>query len=204
MDYVTWREVIFGDPTMEPEQEIYELSPEENLEHVNRMLDDPEIHRLYSCDQIGDGLVFIYHSCDSEINRCYIRTSDAGKRMEGIRTIRNLYVNFFDRYCPKTIEHMDRVAGNKLEYLCSMLWDIFPLCHYVATPGETAAILGVLKGAIEMDNESCIASAIHGLGHWADDEPRAIEILQDWLQKPRTTNPALLEYAHEATTGMIL
>jgi hypothetical protein len=66
MDYVTWRNDVFGqqpdsDPVMlDLLPEMYEVLPNENFDHIDRALDDSEIHDLYSRDQIGIGLQLIY------------------------------------------------------------------------------------------------------------------------------------------------
>jgi hypothetical protein len=73
LEYPTWRNDIFGqspkaDPVMlDLLPETYSVSPEENLDYIDRALDDPEIHRLFSRDQIGIGLQLIYSNACSNI-----------------------------------------------------------------------------------------------------------------------------------------
>ena len=95
MQYRSWRNDIFGQPPkadpvmLELLPETYSVSPEENLEHVDRALDDPEIHRLFSRDQIGIGLQLIYSNSCSSICSCYIEAADERRRIAGIRQMSN-------------------------------------------------------------------------------------------------------------------
>lgn len=209
MEYTEWRDDLFGQPQgidifdVECRQETYQLSPDENLEHVNRMLEDQEIHQLYSRDQIGVGLQLIFDNTHAGIAECYIHCSNELMRLAGIRNIRKLYENYFARYCTIPITRIGYDIEHAIDYHCHMQWEILPLYRGGVLPDEAAAILDVLRGAIEMSHDHCIVSAIHGLGHWVDDEPRAAEVLEQWLRNATTTNPVILEYAHDAKTGYI-
>jgi hypothetical protein len=211
MDFITWRNDIFGQPpdadpvTLDLLPETCSVLPEENLDHVDRALDDPEIHRLFSRDQIGIGLQLIYSNACSSICFCYIEAGDEGRRVTGIRQINKLYTNYFDRYCNAPVGSIgnDHLDGG-IAYLCYMLWDIFVLYPGNASPAIKAAVLDVMTGAIQMQNDNCIVSGIHGLGHWATDEPRAAETLRRWLRNPTTSNIQVVEYAKQAATGCIL
>jgi hypothetical protein len=116
-----------------------------------------------------------------------------------------LYTNYFDRYCRAAVGSIgnDHLDGG-VAYLCYMLWDIFVLHPGNAKPAMKNAALEVMAAAVQMENDNCIVSAIHGLGHWATDEPRATETLRDWLRNPTTSNIQVIEYAKQAATGCIL
>jgi hypothetical protein len=211
MEYIKWRNDIFGQPpdadpvTLGLLPETCLVSHEENLDHVDRALVDPVIHQLFSPAQIGIGLQLIYSNCCSDICFCYLEARDEQRRVTGIRHIDKLYANYFDRYCISAVESIgDFQLDGQIGFLCYMLWDIFVLYPGNASPAMISAALDVMTNAIQMTNESCIVSAIHGLGHWATDERRATQILQQWLRKPTTKNDRVIEYAEQATTGCIL
>ena len=84
-----------------------------------------------------------------------------------------------------------------------MLWDVFVLYPGNATPRMVDATLQMMDSAIYSDNENCIVSVIHGLGHWVPDAPDAAKILQKWLRKPTTSNTQIIEYAKQAALGCI-
>ena len=67
-----------------------------------------------------------------------------------------------------------------------------------------SAVLDVMTNGIYMENDNCIVSEIHGLGHWVVDEAQAVQILQQWLCQPTTQNTNVIDYAKQATTGCIL
>ncbi len=211
MDYVRWRNDIFGKPagsdavTVGLLPETYSDPPDEALDHVDRALVDTEIHSLFSKDQIGIGLQLIYSNSCSDLPFCYTEAGDETRRVKGICNLRYLDSNFFDKYCTAPVTRIgnDLTAG-PIGYLCHMLWDIFVLHPGNASPRMTAAALDVMAHALESSNDQSIVSAIHGLGHWATDAPRAIQILECWLLRPATRNEAIRAYARQATTGRIL
>jgi hypothetical protein len=210
MEYVKWRDDIFGQPvgsdpvTLDLRPEMYSVTSDEHFDHIDQALSDPEIHVLFNADQIGIGLQLIYSNSCSNICFCYIEAGDEARRVSGIAKLVDLYSNYFDRYCLSAVgsignDHLDGGIG----YLCYMLWDIFVLYPGNASPAMVSAALDVMSNALQMKNDNCIVSAIHGLGHWAFDAPRAPLILRQWLRKPTTTNHAVIAYANEATTGCI-
>jgi hypothetical protein len=211
MDYLIWRNDVFGqepgsDPvTLDLLPDTNTLSMDETLDHVDRALDDHEIHQRYSRDQIGIGLQLIYSNSCSNICFCYLQAGDDARRVQGIRHLDRLYQNYFDRYCLAPVGSIgnDHLDGG-IAFLCYTLWDIFVLYPGNASKAMTAAALDVMANGIQMKNDNCIVSAIHGLGHCATDDSRALQILQQWLRKPTTQNAKVLDYAKQATTGCIL
>ena len=211
MDYVIWRNDVFGQkPNSDPVMvdllpETYSVSPNEIFDHIDRALSDAEIHDIFSREQIGIGLRLIYSNCCSSMSCCYIEAGDEQRRVNGIRHLDKLYTNYFNRYCLAPIESIgnDHLDGH-IGYLCYMLWDIFVLYPGNASSAMVSAVLDVMTNGIYMENDNCIVSAIHGLGHWAGDEAQAVQILQQWLCQPTTQNTNVIDYAKQATTGCIL
>jgi hypothetical protein len=211
MEYPTWRNDIFGQPvgsdpvTLDLLPETCSVSTEENFDHVDRALSDPDIHDLFNPDQIGIGLQLIYSNCCSNICFCYLEAGDERRRLCGIENLNKLYSHFFDRYCFAPVGNIgnDHLYGG-IGFLCYMFWDIFVLHPGSASVAMVSAALDVMTNALRMKNDNCIVSAIHGLGHWANDAPRAGQILRQWLRRPSTTNPVVIQYAHRALTGSIL
>ncbi|NQT93807.1 MAG: hypothetical protein HQ559_13695 [Lentisphaerae bacterium] len=211
MDYASWLHDVFGqtegsDPvTLDLLPATDSLSPDDTLDYIDVAIDDARIHELYSKDQIGIGLQLIYCNSCSNMPFSYIEAGDEDRRVQGIRHLDQLYRNYFGRYCSGSVEDIeDSSHDGRIGYVCHMFWDIFVLYPRRATPDMTSAGLDVLEHAIHMANDNCIASAIHGLGHWAMHEAQAVRILQSWLQCPTTPNAKLIEYAEHARTGCIL
>lgn len=212
MRYVNWRDDVFGQPAgsdpvmLDLLPETYAVTPNENFDHVDRALSDPEIHTLFSSEQIGIGLRLIYSIACSNICFCYTRADgEARRRVLGIQRLEGLYKNYFERYCLAPVQDIgnDHIDSG-ISYLCYMLWDIFILRPDNASPAMVSAALDVMSSAMQLENDNCIVSAIHGLGHWVTDVPHASEILWQWIHAPTTKNPIVLAYAEQAKTGYIL
>ena len=167
---------IFGQPvgsdpvTLNLLPETYSATADEQFDHVDWALSDPDIHELFNADQIGIGLQLIYSNSCSNICCCYIEAGDEGRRVSGIAKLDHLYKNYFDRYCLSAVGNIgnDHIDGG-IGYLCYMLWDIFVLYPGNASPAMVSTALEVMSNALQMKNDNCIVSAIHGLGHWAFD-----------------------------------
>ncbi len=211
MDYIRWRNDIFGHPVgtnpvtagILPDSDS--LSDEETLNHIDRALSDKEIHELFVKEQIGVGLQIIYSNACSNIPLCYVEPGDEPRRLTAIRNLRNLYSNFFQRYCTAPVSSIGNDDGDgNIGFLCYMLWDIFVLYPGNASPKMVATALDVMAYALESKNDNCVVSAIHGLGHWVPDAPRAAQILRDWLRRPTTENQIVRDYARQASCGRIM
>jgi len=73
------------------------------------------------------------------------------------------------------------------------------------TRGYYEAIAAVMQQCLELDNPACVESGLHGLGHLATFLPDiTIPIIDGYLKHARNQDKALLRYAREARTGMIL
>jgi len=88
-----------------------------------------------------------------------------------------------------------------------MWWDIIPLCppssaHEPRTPLHDE-ILAVLAELLELPHDACRESALHGLGHWALNDPAAKTVIDGFLDRSEGLRPELLAYARTARTGCI-
>lgn len=210
MEYTRWRDDVFGQsPDTNPVEidlhpDNYAASPEEQFDHIDRALGDAEIHRRYSIEQIGIGLQLLYSNSCSSICYCYLEAAGDQRRVHGIRRLEQLYANYFDIYCKASVGSIgnDHLNGG-IGYLCYMFWDIFVLYPKNASATMITAAFEVMVKALEMSNDNCIVSAIHGLGHWAIYDSRSAEVLTRWLKRPSSRNPVVLDYAHQATSGCI-
>lgn len=210
MKYDQWRDHVFGQPedinpvdADIPYEEI-DAPTTTNFDFIDQALADAEIHQRYSYQQIGIGLQLIYSNCCSNLSFCYIEAGDDARRVQGIRQMKLLYRNYFARHCTQPVNNVGNDFEGWLGFTCYMLWDVFVLYPGNASPAMTAAGLEVMSDALKLTNDSCLVSALHGLGHWAGERPEAKTIVQRWLRRPTTTNQEVLEYAAQAETGYIL
>ncbi len=171
------------------------------------MLVDAEVHELFSKQQIGNGIITVFSNDCGDLPFVYIGSCDEARRVKGIRNLTYLYSNYFERYCTTFVDRtddVDRVADGSIGFICYMFWDVFVLYPGNASPAMQSAALDVMQSALKSRNDNCLASAIHGLGHWVSDHPKAGEILRRWLRHPTTKNKQIIRYAQVATSGMIL
>lgn len=214
MKYEDWRNDIFGKPEgYDPIvgnilEETANLPEVQTLDYIDRALQDPEIHIQYSVEQIGIGLYIIFEISCSNISRCYAvlngNVENEQRKIESIKHLRNLYSNFFARYCNSAVKRIGEIRPpDRIGYICYMLWDIFVLCPGNATPAMVEATIEMMADLLQTKNDNCLESLIHGLGHWIFDSDRAKQTLDDWLRSPTTDNPVIIDYATQAKTGYI-
>jgi len=212
MNYQQWRDQLFGQPE-QADPVCAEMSPEFDrlprdraFDYIDQVLVDAEIHQRFSRNQIGFGLNYIFSNSCSDLPFCYLRCPES-RIIKGIQNLNYLYQNYFDRYCFASSQSIQEIgaiqAGDRLEFLCYMFWDLFVVYPGSASPSVIAASLEVMSAALDRKNGNAIVSAIHGLGHWALHDQRAITILEQWLANSNTQNPVIRNYALQAKTGYI-
>jgi hypothetical protein len=214
MKYEHWRADLFGhpedsDPVMiDLMEETNNLSESELLDFIDRALQDPDIHTMYSPIQIGNGLSIIFSNDCSDLPFCFIESKrkpqNELRKIEAIKNLRFLYSNYFAKYCREPIEKIGHFSDlNSMNYICHMFWDIFVLYPGNATDAMVEAGIGVMKESLQLENDNCIVSILHGLGHWVPDTDLAAPVIDQWLLSPSTKNEVIIEYANQARTGYI-
>jgi hypothetical protein len=212
MNYEQWRDELFNhpvdsDPTSlnhsDDFYDLYDLLPLKAFEFVDRVLVDPEVHKLYSRQQLGIGLHTLFHYLCGGLPELYTTAVNEERRIQGISHLIHLYTHYFERYCTAAVTQLDDKTDDPMAFICYMFWDIFVLYPGNASPRMQSAAIQVMQTVLKTDNQQCLESAIHGLGHWTD-VPEAVTTLQTWLKNPTTTNAAILNYARAAMTGKIM
>lgn len=210
MTYEEWRDQLFGNPAdsdpvmLDLHEDMYSLTKEYSLDYIDRCLKDPDVHTLYTKDQIGVGLQIIYDNSCSDLPFCYIQAGAEARRIRAIGNLNFLYSNYFERYCTAPVKRVGYdLDDGRIGYLCYMLWDIFALWPGNASKSMINAAVAVMRNAINSTNDNCIVSAVHGLGHWVSDTLLARDVLDEWLRRPSSNNSAIQEYAEQAKTGCI-
>ncbi|MDB5341966.1 MAG: hypothetical protein JWP89_343 [Schlesneria sp.] len=204
VEYVRWRKMLFGDR----DTNAFDDDPVNDtwFDHIDKLLIDPDVHRLYSKEQIGQVLNrFYYNTYGDDAAYLYLNAGDDERRIRAVGNMRYLYSNFFERYCRSPIVDVGSLSQDgEIGDICFMLWDVFVVCSANSSPGMIAAALAVMQHGIRSTNEHRIS--IHGLGHWAWDPPKvpaAVDILREWLLNPTTSNAELIDYAEHAMTAYI-
>ena len=211
MNYLDWRSYVFGmpegsDPVLnDMPQEGYEIHNNTLLDFLDRAFQDPEIHLLFSKEQIGIGLNIIFSNCCSDYFEAYLQFDQEGRIIQAINSLNYLYKNFFEVYCLASVKSIGDCTDGRIGFICYMFWDIFAL--YPESKGITQKIIDTainhMTHQLYSSNDNVICSAIHGLGEWNPYCKQTSNIIMNWLEKPTTSNPVVLEYAAMAQTGCI-
>jgi hypothetical protein len=128
-------------------------------------------------------------------------------RVDCCASIITLYRELFAARCTERLGHLSEQDG-RLDMACYMFWDV---AAFGGRPGDPdgepieAAVLTVLRAALDLEHAACQESAIHGLGHRVDRHPgRVPALLDEWLRQGSTRDVRLRAYASSARDGCIL
>ncbi|MEM9154992.1 MAG: hypothetical protein AAGB13_08120 [Cyanobacteria bacterium P01_F01_bin.33] len=188
---------------VEQSREALSLQTETLFDYCDRVLVEPDIPDRYSPAQIGVGLQLLFNNACGDYVFRYLEKNETRVALD-VERLKLLYANFFARYCDRHVRAIGEYnLDNAIAYLCYMFWDIFVVYPGNGSEKVMTAALNVMKFGLHHENQSCIVSALHGLGHWGGDVPVARIMLGNWLEHPPTDNPVLLAYARQAEMGCI-
>ena len=205
IQYLFDREESSADWRFELDLEEPDLSAEEKVELVKRMLESYQQDLAgYSNWQLGMGLEYIFNNSFSDLVFC-LREGPVSldKRSAAIRALKGIFGECLNHRCEKTLGHLSE-EGNQLNHFCYMLWDTTPLtyCQGIDNGDEIyAAVADVMQFSLSLDNIACIESGLHGLGHIGIYYPPAAQIVRQFLQTTKQTDQRLLAYAGNAESG---
>lgn len=162
----------------------------------------------FSDRQVSDGLKYILDSACNDISYI-IRDGDfpMDVKLDVIRSMWSLYTDCFAKRCPPVLGHRSEPSKSELSYICYMLWDVTGLAYWPDAGKVEAyrAITRLLDDVLYLDNEACIESALHGLGHIHTYSPDIVEeIVERFMTKRKDVRAQLYEYAKAAKVGYVL
>ena len=163
----------------------------------------------FSNDQIGLGLNYIFSNACGNMAEDFKDFDIAFERkLKSIFNIYNLFEQLFEQRADNILSVNSKLPLSKLNYVCYMFWDITPLYFAGKIPKDNAAkyykaIANVMERCLYLQNLACIESGLHGLGHLALQHPLIVEPIIETFLQTQNLNPALIEYAQNAKTGMI-
>jgi hypothetical protein len=162
----------------------------------------------FSDRQVNDGLMYLLDSACSDIV-FVIRDGDfpLDLKLDLIRSMRRLYADCFAKRCPEVLCHLSERSDSALSYICYMLWDVTPFFYWPGAGQDEvhAEIVKLLDEVLYLDNQACVESALHGLGHVHSHASEAVEDAIDRFLATRADVPPKLQaYAKAARTGGVL
>jgi hypothetical protein len=130
-------------------------------------------------------------------------------RQRAWRSIVPLFREVMARRCTPALSHLDEPGASPLNLACYMWWDLMPVAP-APTSSDTSRrllddeLLAVMTALLKIPHDACRESALHGLGHWALSEKRAVPAIDTFLARSADLRPDLLAYAKAARSGCIL
>jgi hypothetical protein len=166
-----------------------------------------ELLRPFTDAQLNQGFWFLVSSGNSNYMCCLTNASVSWPaRKRALRAFVPLFREVMATRCTPSLSHLDE-PGTALNSACYMWWDIVLLCPPLDArqPREPIhdEVLAVLAELLEIPHDACRESALHGLGHWALNDPAAKTVIDAFLARPDGLRPELLAYARAARTGCI-
>jgi hypothetical protein len=179
--------------------------PEKTVEYLTSLFESPQVLvDRYGEPQISAGLDFLVR----EQMVATLEPSVPWPQVEGcLRSNLPLFEQLFARRCRPELSHGRGREVSTLNTTCYMWWDQFPTWGRPQDPAQGTydrLVLHVLKRLLVLDNEACLESTLHGLGHWHLNYPVvAGRIVDGFLAAGRTVSGPLRDYARTAREGAV-
>lgn len=211
IEYVFGREVPFYGVAWyhQADADWWSPTPQQAIQYLTRLFQAPDrLAGQFTDGQIGQGLYYLVDNGAG--GYCRFLTDDAvplDLRVACISAMATLFARLFHPRCVPVLSHKDEAAGNQLNGICYMWWDVAPI-GAAATPARTdpihEACLSVMKECLKLANPACQESALHGLGHWAHAYPEFAQCAIDaYLSSNPSLRPELQAYALAARSGCV-
>lgn len=180
------------------------VSPEQSVDYATRLFETArETLAIYSDNQVALGLDALI-GADSPLFALRDPHIPIEVRCRCLQAISKLYEQVFAPRCDELLGNLSEKTS-KINGVCYMWWDNFPVYGEGLTTAERDTTLGVMEHALQLPHAACQESALHGLGHWHLYHPQLIERMVDtFLTSNDARRPELLPYAKAARQGMVL
>lgn len=217
--YEEWIRYVFDHPILQLEWYFLDegspyygywnedANPARTLSFLTKLFEEPEgLITRFNRAEINQGMHFLVStSCSNHM----FALTDESLPWEDRKRCFNAMIPLFTKL-------MAPVFGDDVEYgllevndnsACFMWWDVIPLSGNMDHPdGERINEVGlhVLEQILNIKAESCMESAIHGLGHWHHEFPEQVrELIEKFLTRTDISD-GLRWYAEQAKIGHII
>jgi len=136
----------------------------------------------YTDDQIGDAVWFLFGIASSYFHTIFSEQTPVTLQVKCMSSVLSMYTGVLDRVCCKRGSDPEGRYTNslKVDIAVYMVWDMdsieIPLCHPAGSPHLVSPAFEVLEGILtSCQTSTCLASALHGLGHIRDGHPQRVE-----------------------------
>ena len=172
--------------------------------------------------QVCHGLTCIFSGTCSDLADNFARDDvPLDLKVAALRAMKNLYKDCLEPRCAPFLGHLDEGPKNPLNTFVYMLWDTNIIQHISRNLFEmNNAIIEVMEFALGLNNDACVESALHGLGHAHLYHDKLVEMIIDRFLETsidinattmanartglRPLRSELREYARRARQGRII
>ena len=186
------------------EYDLPELEPSDTLAYATQLFNNAgRLLAPYTDTQIGNSLWAFINEMGCPLYVLQDTEQPAMARRACLKSIYRVYKEIFAVRCTEALGNRSERSG-KLNTVCYMWWDIFPL-YNGACPELDVAALTVMERTLALPHAACQESALHGLGHWHYANPARVQgIVDAFLVTPKRHRPELVSYARAARAGQVL
>ena len=205
VDFMNWYNI---DKYVDLEDEFSEI---EKTHYLTRLFENATTDLVkYSDKQINEGLYYLIGEFSSNYSIAWKSDEvEWADKKRFIMSIYSLFANFFANKCSNSLVNE---AKNPINGVCFMWWDTMPMYlpeNYPLRIQIEQMFLGIMKKTLQLKSVACQQAALHGLGHYYDDEnPKATQVIIDeyiksFRGKHDDITKKLLEYAMYVRTGNV-
>lgn len=182
-----------------------ELSHADTLAYATQLFTySGTLLKAYSDTQVGSGLWAFINEMDSPLYALQDSGQPRPQRRACLRSAYRVFKDLLATRCAETLGHYSE-KSSKLNTVCYMWWDIFPL-YTGAAPELDDTVLTLMERTLALPHAACQESALHGLGHWhrGAHAKRIEAIIDAFLEAKAARRPELVVYAQNARRGAVL
>jgi hypothetical protein len=193
------------------------IPPIEQAAFMTRLFESPQLHMGTRSDHdLTRAIWFLFSMTESDhLHRAFAKDVPEAQRIRLIRSIGTLYTELFERVCNRHGECPEKELYDtlRLDGAVYMMWDLGFEGLVLQDPLIDHSIEVLRTALMSCASSSCHMSALHGLGHaiWHFENytreqataDRLRPLIHDYLNA-RKRPEWLVEYAHQALTGVVL
>ncbi|KJS26894.1 MAG: hypothetical protein VR75_05535 [Hyphomonadaceae bacterium BRH_c29] len=207
-DHVESTDWYWGDAADEIELALRPNEPQ-SFKVIETALNQlPSLMARYSAWQIATGFEFLFNNVLSSYPLLFQdERIEETRRVLAAENLFDLFNVFFRDATTWTAPvHLQRTAASDrdqgyINTVCYMFWDNCPLVDF-GIPSLRTACIKVMERCLSVPSNAVIESALHGLGHLAPKDPRAVDLSSGFAARG-IGHPALIAYAKAASAGRV-
>lgn len=221
ISYAQWVRFVFDHPVLDPQwwwqdpesgyrQEWNaEADTVRTLSYLTQLFEQPEeLVQRFTHRQIDQGLNYLVsNACSDHMFVLRDEKLPWAERRRCIDAMIPLYAKLMAPVYQNELGHLQTEDDlERINFACYMWWDIIPLYGGMDHPDReriTDAVLHVFAHVLKLRAESCIESALHGLGHWHLYVPARTEPIVRRFLKRTDISAELRRYAEDAASGAV-